>query len=114
MNHAPHQQQQGSQAPPFAEFDWRGALASLVLIALILTIGPLTLALAWLIRAWCVRSRTDAADRWDSMRTFAWLFGLLTVFAILAFFLFPDPALQIWTHSPFSHLGTPDLLTNTL
>src|SRR5260221_4396904 len=114
MNHAPHQQQQGSQAPPLAGFDWRGALASVVLIVLVLAIGPLTLALAWLIRGWCVRSRLDAADRWDSIRTFAWLFGTLTALAILAFFIFPGPALHLWTHSPLAHLGAPDLLNNVL
>jgi hypothetical protein len=114
MNYTPHQQHQGSQAPPLAGFDWRGALASVVLLALVIAIGPLTLALAWLIRAWCVRSRLDAADRWDSIRTFAWLFGALTAFAILAFFVFPGPALQAWTHSPFFHLGAPNLLNNTL
>lgn len=107
-----HASQRQQQAPPLAEFDWRGVLASLVLMILVILIGPLTLVLAWLIRAWCVRSRLDAADRWDSIRTFAWLFSVLTLLAILAFFLFPGPALSLWTHSPLSHLGTPDLLNN--
>jgi membrane protein implicated in regulation of membrane protease activity len=77
-------------------------------------VGPITLLLGWLIRAWCKRSLFDAHDRWDSVRAFAWCFGLLTALAlaICAFIISPGQAFHLWTHSPLRALGAPDLFSN--
>ncbi len=108
--------QQQQSALSRVEFDWRGALGGVIFMLLLAVIGPITLLLGWLIRAWCRHSIFDAHDRWDSVRAFAWCFGVLFAlsfaFAILAFTVAPGPALHLWTLSPLHVLGAPDLLDN--
>lgn len=111
-SHARSQRHKRSHAPPFAEVDWRGASAGLVLMLLITAIGPLTLLLTWLIRVCCVRSRFDPDDCWNSIRIFAWLLTPLTLLVIVAFFVQPALALHLWYHSPLHLFGAPDLLAN--
>jgi|GEM_PF-3947591 len=95
------------------DFDWRGLVGGVIALALVFAIGPIVLISALLLQAWCARSRFDARDRWESIRTFAWLFTALFALAIAAFFALPGPALHVWQASPLAHLlGTPDLLGN--
>src|SRR5713226_8442383 len=110
--HASNQQQQS--ALPRVEFDWRDALGGVIFMVLLTVIGPITLLLGWLIRAWCKRSAFDAHDRWDSVRAFAWFFGALFALALatLAFAIYPGPALHLWMISPLHYFGAPSLLDN--
>ena len=109
-------QQHQPTAPPLVEMDWRGVLGAVFLLVLLTVVGPIPLLLGWLIRAWCKRSIFDAHDRWDSVRAFAWCFGILfaltLALAILAFTASPGSALHLWVHSPLHVLGAPDLLGN--
>lgn len=108
--------QQQSTAPPSVSVDWRGILGWVLCFVLLTVVGPLPLLLGWLIRVWCRRSLFDMRDRWDSVRTFAWCFGLLLALtlalALIAFHVFPGQALHVWTYSPLHILGAPDLLGN--
>jgi hypothetical protein len=109
-------QQHQQSTPRLVEIDWHGVLGGIIFFVLFTAVGPITLLLGWLIRAWCKRSIFDARDRWDSVRAFAWCFGILfalfLAFAIIAFTVFPGPSLHLWTHSPLHFLGAPNLLDN--
>ncbi len=60
------------------EFDWRGALASIPMIALFWFTGPLLL-IAWLLQRWASASIWRAQDRWASLKTLAWMLPLLYI-----------------------------------
>jgi hypothetical protein len=108
--------QQQPTAPSLVSIDWHGVLGGILFFVLFTAVGPLTLLLGWLLRAWCRRNTFDAHDRWDSVRAFAWCFGFLLALtlavAVFAFIAFPDRALFLWTRSPLHFLGAPDLLDN--
>lgn len=82
-----------------------GFLQLIGLLVLAWLIGPIVLALAWLLQRWAAAEIWQARDRWASVGGFAWFFGIIAVFLFVGN-VFPVPVLSLMLSSIWHYLPT--------